>query len=56
LAATDGSITGVASEVDHGFSENVDSWSADIGRQVPIYWSIHSTIDIMTAYELLGAN
>jgi hypothetical protein len=53
LAATDGSITGVAPEVDHRFSENVDSWSGTSADRCPIYRSIHSAIDIMTAYELL---
>jgi len=56
LAATDGSITDVAPEADRGFSENVDSWSGDIGRQVPIYRSIHGAIEIMAACELLGAD
>ena len=54
--ATDGSITGVAPEVDHKFSENVDSWSGTSADRCPIYRSIHSAIDIMTAYELLGAD
>jgi hypothetical protein len=50
------SITGVAPEVDHKFSENVDSWSGTSADRCPIYRDIHSAIDIMTAYELLGAD
>jgi hypothetical protein len=49
LAATDGSLLRPIM----GFRQ-VDSWSEEIGRQVPIYRSIHGAIAIMTAYELLG--
>jgi hypothetical protein len=33
-----------------------DGWSGDIADRCPVYRSIHSAIDITTAYELLGAD